>query len=54
MELSIYDRWGGLLYKGKEWDGGTANQGIYLYELTYFNQRSKMKEELNGEVLLVK
>ncbi len=54
LELRVYDRWGGLLHQGKDWDGGKAGQGIYLYELSYLNLRSGLKEERNGEVLLVK
>jgi gliding motility-associated-like protein len=54
LELRVYDRWGGLLHRGKNWDGGRAGQGIYLYELRYLNLRSGLEEEVNGQVLLVK
>ncbi|MBK8567053.1 MAG: gliding motility-associated C-terminal domain-containing protein [Saprospiraceae bacterium] len=54
LELRVYDRWGGLLHQGREWDGGRAGQGIYLYELRYLNLRSGLEEEVNGQVLLVK
>ncbi len=54
VEMRVYDRWGGLLHQGREWDGGIAGQGVYLYELSYLNLRSGLKEEVNGQVLLVK
>ncbi|MCC6727219.1 MAG: gliding motility-associated C-terminal domain-containing protein [Saprospiraceae bacterium] len=54
LDLRVYDRWGGLLHQGKDWDGGKAVQGVYLYELRYLNLRSGLKEEVNGQVLLVR
>lgn len=54
LELRVYDRWGGLIHQGKEWDGGRANQGLYVYELSYLNLRSGLKETQNGEVQLVR
>jgi gliding motility-associated-like protein len=54
VELSIYDRWGGLLHRGMGWDGSGVGQGVYLYRLSYMNLRSGLLEERNGEVVLVK
>ncbi len=54
LELAVFDRWGGLLHKGKSWDGGKAGPGLYLYKLNYTNLRSGEKVERSGEVLLVK
>ena len=34
-EMSIFDRWGGLIYKGERWDGRSnndfVNPGVYVY-----------------------
>jgi gliding motility-associated-like protein len=54
LELAVFDRWGGLLHRGLDWDGGKAGQGIYSYKLSYTNLKSGLREEVNGEVLLVK
>ncbi|MCC6722955.1 MAG: gliding motility-associated C-terminal domain-containing protein, partial [Saprospiraceae bacterium] len=54
LELNVFDRWGGLRYKGKSWDGGTLGQGLYVYTLHYKNLRSGEEAEMNGEVLLLK
>ncbi len=31
--LSIYNRWGNLLFEGKEWDGRNREPGVYTYRL---------------------
>ncbi|MCF8243850.1 MAG: gliding motility-associated C-terminal domain-containing protein [Saprospiraceae bacterium] len=54
LELTVFDRWGGLRYKGKAWDGGSAGQGVYVYLLHYRNLRSGETVALSGEVELVK
>jgi hypothetical protein len=54
LELSVYDRWGGLRHRGGAWDGGTAAQGIYTYKLTYRNLKSGETVETAGEVLLLR
>ncbi|MCC6726580.1 MAG: gliding motility-associated C-terminal domain-containing protein [Saprospiraceae bacterium] len=54
LDMWVYDRWGGLIHHGKEWDGGKANQGLYVYELSYLNLRSGLKETQFGEVQLVR
>ncbi|MBT8231400.1 MAG: gliding motility-associated C-terminal domain-containing protein [Saprospiraceae bacterium] len=33
VEMSIYDRWGNLVFKGTEWDGYKADGGVYTYVL---------------------
>ncbi len=59
LELSIYGRWGGLLHKGVDWDGGKApkgqaGQGIYVYKLVYRDLLNLETVTLNGEVVLVR
>lgn len=54
LELSVFDRWGGLLHRGAEWDGGDAGPGIYTYKLVFRNLRNGLTEERHGEVLLVR
>jgi gliding motility-associated-like protein len=54
LELLVFDRWGGLRYKGKAWDGGAAVPGVYLYKLTYLNLKSGEQVEQSGEVTLVR
>lgn len=54
LELSIFDRWGGLRSKGKDWDGGTAGQAVYAYKLTYRDLLTLKKEVVQGEVTLLK
>ncbi len=59
LELSIYDRWGGEMHKGMDWDGGKgpkgqAGQGVYVYKLTYLDLLTLRTVTLNGEVMLVK
>ncbi len=31
VEIEIYDRWGGLKYRGDRWDGSELNPGVYVY-----------------------
>lgn len=57
-ELSIFDRWGGLVYQSTEpaaaWDGGRAVQGAYVYRLVYGDLLSLKTEMLEGDVVLVR
>ncbi len=32
-EMTIYDRWGNLLYRGKEWNGAKVGPDIYMYHI---------------------
>ena len=40
-KLSIYNRWGMLVFLGEKWDGFYAGslceRGVYLYEITAYN-----------------
>ncbi len=55
QSLSVYDRWGGLVYRGiTGWDGGRAGQGVYAYQLAYKDLLSLQSVTLSGEVTLVR
>ena len=54
-KLTIYDRWGGVIYEGKSWDG-TKNgklceQGVYVWKLVAFN--IDCQTMLQGYVILI-
>jgi len=51
LELTVYDRWGGLLHKGMAWDGGKAGQGVYVYRLVYRDLLSLKTVTVEGEVV---
>ncbi|GAB5552535.1 MAG: hypothetical protein Sapg2KO_21260 [Saprospiraceae bacterium] len=56
-EMSIYDRWGGLVYRGDRWDGTYENEylnpGVYFYLVRLINMDG---EDLSfrGSVTLVR
>jgi len=63
IELSVHDRWGGVLYRTNtppfRWDGRSAsgdalNPGVYLLRFRYYNHRALREEEVVVEVNLVK
>ncbi len=54
LELSIYDRWGGLRSKGKEWDGGKYGPGVYVFKLVYKDLLNLQTVTKEGEVVLVR
>lgn len=31
FNISIYDRWGSLVFKGKEWEGQNASPGVFIF-----------------------
>lgn len=51
--LTIYDRWGNLLYHGPEWTGINAEVGVYIYmaEVEFVNGESQV---FYGDVTLVR
>lgn len=57
VQLSIYDRWGGLLFTGEEWDGSRNGEpmgpGVYVYRVQI---STKLGEELRyaGSLTLVR
>lgn len=57
LELSIFDRWGGLVHQSEGlaagWDGGKATQGVYAYLLVYHDLLSLSTETLKGDVVLL-
>jgi gliding motility-associated-like protein len=61
-ELQIYNRWGELIHKSKEWNsfwdgssqGVIAEDGVYIWRLIYTDLRSGNLTELEGHVQLIK
>ncbi len=58
LELSVFDRWGGLRYRGSgpaaRWTAVQAVQGTYVYRLVFKDLLSGKREVLTGEVTLVR
>lgn len=60
--FEVYDRWGGLMYKGTgpdaRWDGTTAGKpvppGLYAYRLRYVDTRTGREKTAAGGVSLVR
>ena len=56
--LSIYDRWGGLIFESKNsnlfWDGGRASVGVYAYVFEYAAERTGKVEKTYGSVMLIR
>ena len=53
--MKIYDRWGGIIYKGenKSWDGKNTPKGLYSYSIEIIDYKNKIDREV-GQVTLVK
>ena len=58
IELSIYDRWGGRVFQGRDdaavWDGDKASAGVYVYVLAYFDMSSQKVVTKRGTVHLLR
>jgi gliding motility-associated-like protein len=63
LELSVFGRWGGLVYQGNgpdaRWDGRGASgkalpSGLYVFKLVYLNALLGQQEEAWGEVSLIR
>jgi gliding motility-associated-like protein len=58
LELLVFDRWGGLRYRGEgpsaRWDGGEAGQGVYTWFFTYRNTLTGEQQHLEGSVTVVR
>ncbi len=52
VEMEIYDRWGGLRYKGERWDGSQLNPGVYVYIMTIQFDYGAVKEYAGSITLL--
>ena len=56
VEMTIFDRWGGIIYKGAEWDGlsndEVVNPGVYIYimKITLDDDTSKL---FSGSVMVM-
>ena len=46
-ELSIYNRWGELIFKGESWDGKNCQSGVYFYTATIRGYRKRIPVEQN-------
>ncbi|MFZ1790576.1 MAG: gliding motility-associated C-terminal domain-containing protein [Saprospiraceae bacterium] len=57
IELSIFDRWGSLIYKGKQWDGSNkglpAISGVYIYVATII-MNDGAKNAISGSITAIK
>ena len=57
VELSIFDRWGNLIFKGAEWDGNykgnSMDAGVFIYIAELVMNDGK-KRRFSGEVTLIK
>jgi gliding motility-associated-like protein len=58
LELLVFDRWGGLRYRGEgpdaRWDGGEAGQGVYTWFFTCRNTLTGEQQHLEGSVTIVR
>ena len=61
QQLSIYDRWGNLIFEGDQdasWDGNFGNQpseaGVYVYKLTFIDDNSGESIQDTGTFLLIR
>lgn len=64
FELSIYDRWGGVILTSTDplmqWNGAAQNsgdilpQGVYTYRITYEVKETQTRKELMGHVTLIR
>lgn len=64
FELSVYDRWGGVLFTTTDprvhWTGGAQNSGeilpqsVYTYRITYEIMETQTRKELMGHVTLIR
>jgi gliding motility-associated-like protein len=62
--MKIYNRWGEQVFESNNidfgWDGsygGNANQaqeGVYIWKITYHDQNSNERKELTGHVTLLR
>lgn len=55
-DIYIYNRWGQLIYEGKEWDGtynrNVVESGVYIWIIEAFNKDCKSK--YIGHITLIK
>lgn len=64
FELSVYDRWGGVIFTTTDprvhWTGGAQNSGdilpqsVYTYRITYEIMETQTRKELMGHVTLIR
>ena len=54
-KVNIYNRWGNLIFTGKEWDGTYKNipcdNGSYIWVITIYGEEEKI---FNGVINLIK
>lgn len=57
-QMQVFDRWGGLLFETKEapfaWDGGKAEEGVYVMTFSYLNLKNQQEEMVSGDVLVLR
>lgn len=52
VEMEIFDRWGGLRYRGGRWDGSKLNPGVYVYKMNIQFDYGAMKQYAGSVTLL--
>lgn len=52
VDMEIYNRWGGLLFKGDRWDGSEFNPGVYVYIMTIQFDYGAIKQYAGSVTLL--
>jgi len=52
VEMEVFNRWGGLLYKGDRWDGSELNPGVYVYVMTIQFDYGAIKQYAGSVTLL--
>jgi gliding motility-associated-like protein len=54
--MKVYNRWGNLIYEGKQWDGTYKSQlcdpDVYVWVITVF--KSDCKKDFRGTITLIK
>ncbi len=52
VEMEIFDRWGGLRYRGDRWDGSELNPGVFVYQMTIQFDYGAVKQYAGAVTLL--
>ena len=50
--MEIFDRWGGLRFRGDRWDGSELNPGVYVYRMTIQFDYGAVKQYAGAVTLL--
>jgi len=53
VEIEVFDRWGGLRFRGDRWDGSDLNSGVYIYVINIEFDYGAVKQ-FGGSVTLLR